>query len=1168
MVRVGIQCGVATLVIMASFSTPAVWEALSFDPILANSTLFLVFTCLALMFQVGTGLAVAKLATEFVAGSLVGATLSFGVMYAAYGANGGSWEDSVGKAFAVVAFGSICIFGITLVRFRYRQHTIACIAAGLGVAIPPAGIYHTTNMHQLWQLPLYWYVFGTVPAVFIVLVGTFVLPVPTGGVVRRRLAKVLRNTGAIVTLAVDLLTSELDPATGCLAAATGDTTAGGSDAGLDALAHLPGGWWEWDAYRRQHRLPAAAHANLLLLARTLLSAAMNMTYSLQTGRLQLTAVSKHADGLRHVASAFRAAAAALADVLQHSGHTASVEDACYRLGQLEATLLFACATRLRRMMALLPEALGADVPTARIPVARHVATAWDLAAMSHASHAGIALGRVSASMLRRSLLEGPPGEAMGGRGAGAPSPVDLLQQLGRPTMSWVVSSQKSIKLGEEGSEGCVAAAARRARSGAHGAVQQIEAATGFALPHLALACQAVASYVATMVLVIVPSVQAALDHRAVWAVFMSVVLHEPVAGGVVWKAILRLGGTVAAGLLGLGAIYFTLLVNGLSYENQPGKFVAMTAVLTAYAVPLGAGCVRYGTRNAYFWVVSLLIAFTVALPGYASESPMPILALWRLVCTALGAAIQLLASTLVFPVTACQAYTQSMAGAVKGMATVADAAFHAVMPGPRGPQPPGAAQQAGEGSKHGSSRAGSRHGALALPGPRAAPPASPLCSAPGSPLVGQSPAALSPVAFPRLGRSPRVTVEPPHGGLPDSPLLGSPTAAHASQAAGAAATSPTPAAAATSPAPTGAGAGGAAARLMEANAAAAGPSAAHEEHAVVEVTQGAAQTGGAPAPAACVAADAPAGAEQKLLRGEVAVLVDASNPRTAEQARQQVRRLMLEQELAQRPSLDHGQVERSSLEQEQVQGPELSRASPAPTDTTARSTVSVYADVGAEEQQRVFGRVLMKIRGPSTQVASMLASLGPLSNAVAYEFNPCARPRRFPVAAGRRAARLARRQLSVLTTFAIIMDSHHTSRLPLLAPHAPECAGLVEQLCEALRGMAGIVLGEAEPRRRGVGGVAQAVLSLEVHVQQLLLRVLLTEPPAGLADSDVIQGLAFAAVLLNTAIVARLLCVALAEAFCTGAAVGEVQRLLSSTARWAVDDELLSLAHEIASAGM
>jgi hypothetical protein len=35
--------------------------------------------------------------------------------------------------------------------------------------------------------------------------------------------------------------------------------------------------------------------------------------------------------------------------------------------------------------------------------------------------------------------------------------------------------------------------------------------------------------------------------------------------------VLRFGGTLLAGLLGLGVLYFTVLCNGLSFENKPAK---------------------------------------------------------------------------------------------------------------------------------------------------------------------------------------------------------------------------------------------------------------------------------------------------------------------------------------------------------------------------------------------------------------------------------------------------------------------------------------------------------------------------------------------------------------------------------------------------------------------
>lgn len=82
--------------------------------------------------------------------------------------------------------------------------------------------------------------------------------------------------------------------------------------------------------------------------------------------------------------------------------------------------------------------------------------------------------------------------------------------------------------------------------------------------------------------------------------------------------------------------------------------------------------------------LSCLIMYTVALPGYADDHPMPVLAMWRLACTAIGIAVELAVALLVFPVTARDAAHATAAGALRGMADVADRAFMSVLKGPEG----------------------------------------------------------------------------------------------------------------------------------------------------------------------------------------------------------------------------------------------------------------------------------------------------------------------------------------------------------------------------------------------------------------------------------------------------------------------------------------------------
>ena len=73
---------------------------------------------------------------------------------------------------------------------------------------------------------------------------------------------------------------------------------------------------------------------------------------------------------------------------------------------------------------------------------------------------------------------------------------------------------------------------------------------------------------------------------------------------------------------------------------------------------------------------SCIVMYTVALPGYTHNEALPKYALWRLVCTAMGIAVEVLVSQLVFPVTARMAYRTTMTGTLRSLADVVS--HHAV----------------------------------------------------------------------------------------------------------------------------------------------------------------------------------------------------------------------------------------------------------------------------------------------------------------------------------------------------------------------------------------------------------------------------------------------------------------------------------------------------------
>jgi hypothetical protein len=83
----------------------------------------------------------------------------------------------------------------------------------------------------------------------------------------------------------------------------------------------------------------------------------------------------------------------------------------------------------------------------------------------------------------------------------------------------------------------------------------------------------------------------------------------------------------------------------------------------------------------------------------------------------------------------------------------------------------------------------------------------------------------------------------------------------------------------------------------------------------------------------------------------------------------------------------------------------------------------------------------------------------------------------------------------------------------------------------------------------------------------LLLRVLVSGPPPGLSTLDATQGLALLAMLFSTASTARLLCLALGEAFCAADTQGlaAAAALLRDTTRWGAEERLQALAAELVS---
>ena len=110
-------------------------------------------------------------------------------------------------------------FVITVFRFRYPIRKGVFLFMSILFTIPAVAGYHME--HKLYKLTLYWWIYLAIGGTVNCLVTAFVLPVTAGGVVRLRLAAALKSTADVAQRALDIMTGEVAPDTGLLAAASG-----------------------------------------------------------------------------------------------------------------------------------------------------------------------------------------------------------------------------------------------------------------------------------------------------------------------------------------------------------------------------------------------------------------------------------------------------------------------------------------------------------------------------------------------------------------------------------------------------------------------------------------------------------------------------------------------------------------------------------------------------------------------------------------------------------------------------------------------------------------------------------------------------------------------------------------------------------------------------------
>lgn len=658
-----LQLCVGMAVLLAAVSTPAAWQALSL-PSAALTPVYAIVT-LVVCLQPLMG-AAAQFVLMRAAGAVVGGLCGLVAMYTAYAANGGSYDESLTKAAVTAALLAAFALVLGFLRFHYQQYWFFFVVAVFSAPMVALNPYWQTSYVD-YQALFYWWLQIALGICTAALASMFVLPVTAASKVRAKTRDNLRQLGELTRDIVDsLVTLPLAP-DGRPDAAAGGIDAGitnkltdmgaGVSASIESVRHLltlvP---VEWDPYQpsQQHTFPRESFELIQYILRAYLSSTAPLMFELHSGgRLSLAGVQSHRDALQAAAGSLEEALCQLAGCLDGTVKYGSalqalqhVERQWRALGGLSAPLphnsieessslamdtllavLFNLATRVRRLYFALPNAIAKQQPNARELCRRHFkgSGVWDLTSPQESlKQRALLRAATPTTAVLSSVLPSPrsphPAKVPGARLPGAPTDqFPAVIPLPLPPARW-------------------AGAALVAKL------------SGSTLEHALLALQLAMAVAVATVLHVNEHTYEALGGRTIWIIVTVVVILEPSFGSLVLKSGLRAAGTAMAGLLGVGLMGFAYLVNGLSYDNRPPKFVAMTILL-----PLVCGLImvlhqRFLHPYGYMWSVCKLTTPIIALVGYASTEAQWRTAAWRLANIAIGIVIDLVVSLLI-PVT-------------------------------------------------------------------------------------------------------------------------------------------------------------------------------------------------------------------------------------------------------------------------------------------------------------------------------------------------------------------------------------------------------------------------------------------------------------------------------------------------------------------------------------
>lgn len=296
---------------MAAAIFPArVWDALDYGALTPSFAMVM----MAFMFPPSVGGGTQKCLFA-VGGYIVGALLQAIATYAAWGANGGSFTNTIVKFSVFTTLISILGAILNILRWYWTITNQFFLLACVGLVVA-GGVTTLPLPYLAWKAPFYVCALVVIGASGILFACWFIFPRTSGHLYKKNLANSYLSMGHAIHACRDLLLSPIDPSTGLLLSITGDIDpANGLDTGLTSqlqeirqslkaaqqelaasrTQQLPV-LLELDVYDRPHRFPAAGYLEAKLTAWYAMGTIALIARPLQSGHLRLGII--HESGIK------------------------------------------------------------------------------------------------------------------------------------------------------------------------------------------------------------------------------------------------------------------------------------------------------------------------------------------------------------------------------------------------------------------------------------------------------------------------------------------------------------------------------------------------------------------------------------------------------------------------------------------------------------------------------------------------------------------------------------------------------------------------------------------------------------------------------------------------------------------------------------------------------